>query len=118
MTTDKERLAALLPCPFCGSTDLGHGESAYCSTVICRQCRGAMQRPNYDGARQAWNTRISDSGHAALEQENARLRAALEHYMAIDDGVVNFMNGFADKPRIDQNSIARKALHNPTEAKP
>lgn len=45
-----------------------------------------------------------------LSQRTWVLVRALEHYQAVDDGAANFLNGFADKPKIDERSVARKAL--------
>lgn len=57
--TESDDKAMLKECPFCGSNDLGTSSVAHCSTVICRNCDGCMQRPNATGAFKAWNTRAS-----------------------------------------------------------
>lgn len=48
---------------------------------------------------------------AAMLRENERLRAALEHYRAADDGVYQMLQGFKARPDMrDPDSVAGKAL--------
>jgi Lar family restriction alleviation protein len=70
MITDNN-LPALLPCPFCGSDDLGVG-AGMSWAVKCHDCFGRTQsHASRNDAIKAWNTRAP----SAL---NKKLREALE----------------------------------------
>jgi Lar family restriction alleviation protein len=57
-------LDELLPCPFCGSGDIGNGivreHSLTSAAVHCKQCGGAVLTiGGSEEARRRWNTRAS-----------------------------------------------------------
>lgn len=56
-----DEAAALEPCPFCGSTDVGFYEHMFAKdfAVICNLCGGeGPKRPTHEDAGRLWNKRF------------------------------------------------------------
>lgn len=64
----------LLPCPFCGASDVLVDDDPAFATIYCENC-GAKGAPSLDHneAAEAWNRRSDRAGHIA------GLREAIEH---------------------------------------
>lgn len=44
----------LLPCPFCGSTNLGQTEHRYSSEIYCHECNGSCDSEKWNNRHSLW----------------------------------------------------------------
>lgn len=85
--TDKMPAPAdgLLPCPFCGGTDIHEPENVHAFWTICNDCGCEVDtRKTRCEARQFWNTRAQPQSVAVVDV--TRLRKALSEATSILEG--------------------------------
>lgn len=102
MTKQTEKL---LPCPFCGSDDLGFSQSEYCSTVICRKCKGCLQRSNFGGAYPAWNTRAQNPSANPINKISKSVEYGLINAEPFNAAEAVFQQFKYVKPRLNRGAI-------------
>lgn len=90
----------LLPCPFCGDTDIVFSGSAMGSYFHCRGCMAegsVVDADDWDKAKQAWNRRAAPAAPsvAELQRRVAELEKALSKTNGEADEYWSFISALA-----------------------
>lgn len=87
MTTDKETLGKLKPCPFCGSTDIATDGASF-TQFMCNRCGAATyDQDGHAEAIAAWNRRAPRIDPGSLSDQVILELRAVQHVLGYPDAL-------------------------------